>query len=101
VAWEERGGRRYYYRSVRDGGRVRKEYVGAGYFAELSARSDEIVRARRESKRCEDRDELERLEDLVAPAWEVREAAAVLARASLVAAGYHRHKGEYRRERGA
>ena len=43
--------------------------------------------------------ELERLEALCAPLEELSEAAGVLARAHLVASGYHRHKGEYRRAR--
>jgi hypothetical protein len=41
VAWEERGGRRYYYRSVRRGGRVVKEYVGTGPLTEATVQLDE------------------------------------------------------------
>jgi hypothetical protein len=36
---------------------------------------------------------------LAAPVLEIDEAAEVLARAVLVASGYRRHKGEWRRER--
>jgi hypothetical protein len=100
MAWEsrERGGL-YYTRSRRVDGRVVREYVGTGPFAQLCARSDEVLRAEREQRRLEERWEREKLEALSAPVLEVDEAAAVLVRASLVAAGYHRHKGEWRRER--
>jgi hypothetical protein len=42
MAWEARGGRSYYYyyRSIRDGERVRKEYVGTGEPAEAIAHAD-------------------------------------------------------------
>ena len=43
---------------------------------------------------------MERLEALAAPVVEVSEAAEILAHAHLVAAGYRRRKGEYRRARG-
>ena len=101
MAWEGRRGSRYYYRSVRDGERVRKEYVGAGAVAELAAHADETLRSIRESEAAEGRAEVERLADLAAPGAELCEMAGVLARAELVVAGYHRHKGQwrFRRER--
>ncbi|MBP3955041.1 hypothetical protein J8F10_07065 [Gemmata sp. G18] len=44
---EHRNGRTYFYRSRRVGELVRREYVGSGYVAALSARWDEIERDRR------------------------------------------------------
>ena len=99
MAWEKRGGRYYYYRSVRDGERVRKEYVGAGEFAEGLARSDETMRLIRELEQDKDWAEVEHLEDLAAPVLEIDEAAEILTRAALVAGGYHQHKGEWRQAR--
>ena len=37
---------------------------------------------------------------LAAPVLEISEAAEILVRAHLIACGYHRHKGEWRRARG-
>jgi hypothetical protein len=101
MAWEERKrGRRYYTRSFRDkDGRVRREYIGTGEIAEAIAHADETMRQVRKLERERQRAEVERLEALVAPVLEIDEAAEVLARAALVASGYHRHKGEWRRER--
>ncbi len=100
MSWEkrERGGR-YYYRSVRDGERVRKEYIGTGEMAEAIAHADEAIRQERKRKRERGREEVERLEELAAPVLKIDEAAEVLARAALVAAGYHRYKGEWRLRR--
>jgi hypothetical protein len=101
VAWEkrERGGR-YYTRSRRSpqDGHVVREYVGSGPLAELAARSDRAKRELAEAER--EKEEMERLKALAAPVLEVSEAAEILAHAHLIAAGYHRHKGEYRRARG-
>jgi hypothetical protein len=103
VAWErrERGGR-YYTRNRRSpkDGRVVREYVGSGPLAEMVARSDRERRELEEAKREREKEELGRLEALAAPVFELSEAAEILAHAHLVAAGYHRHKGEYRRARG-
>jgi hypothetical protein len=93
VAWERRGGNLYYYQVEREDGRVRKRYIGAGEVAELTAHADAALRLAREGA------ELERLEALCAPLEELSEAAGVLARAQLVASGYRRRKGEYRRAR--
>jgi hypothetical protein len=102
VGWEkrERGGR-YYTRSRRVDGRVVREYVGGGLAGEMAAEADRIERERRDAEELHHRRELERLETLFAPVEELHEAAAVLARAHLIAAGCHRHKGEWRRARGA
>jgi hypothetical protein len=101
MGWEprERGGP-YYTRSRREGGRVVREYVGAGETAEALAHADETIRRARELERARGRAEVEWLEALAAPARELDEAAEALVRAHLVAAGWHRHKGEWRMRRG-
>lgn len=98
MAWEERGGGRYYYRTHWVNGPV-KEYVGGGLVGRLSAEADRIKRERAEAEKARHRRELERLEALAAPVLELSEAAEILARAHLIAAGFHRHKGEWRRAR--
>jgi hypothetical protein len=101
VAWEKRErGERYYTRSRREGGRVVREYVGSGPLAELAAEEDQIRRELEEERREREREELGRLEGLAAPVLELSEAAEILAHAHLVAAGYRKRKGEYRRARG-
>ncbi len=100
MAWERRGDGLYYYRSVRENGRVRKRYMGGGEVAELVAHADETRRAERERRRRDERAELERLRELSEAGAELDAAAEVLARAEMVAAGYHNHKGEWRRRRG-
>jgi hypothetical protein len=99
VAWEERGGGRYYYRTHWVNGRPVKEYVGGGLAGRLASESDHIDRERREARALEERREREKLEALAAPVLELSEAAEILARAHLIAAGFHRHKGEWRHER--
>jgi hypothetical protein len=100
MASEKRGGNLYYYRSVRDSeGRPKKVYVGAGELARTTSEQDTIRRTAHEGERERQRAEVKRLEALAAPLVELDEVAEVLARASLVASGYHRHKGEWRRER--
>jgi hypothetical protein len=102
MAWEERErGGPYYTRSRREGGRVVREYVGGGLAGRLASESDRIERERREERALEEKRAREKLEALAAPVLELEEAAAVLVRAHLIAAGCHRHKGEWRRARSA
>jgi hypothetical protein len=101
VTLERRDGRLYYYRSVRDGERVRKVYVGAGEVARICSETDILRRTSRRTQRERERAELERLKGLVAPLEEVSEAAKVLVTALLVDGGYRKRKGEYRRARRA
>ena len=103
MSWERRGDGLYYYQSERENGRVRKRYVGRGEVAELIAHADETLRRERarrlERERERERGDLEGARHLAGMADEVLEAADVLARAELVAAGYRRHKGEWRLRR--
>jgi hypothetical protein len=101
VAWERRGGNLYYYQAEREDGRVRKRYIGAGEVAEMIAHNDETIRRSRAELRERARTELEEARCLALAGAELEEAAEILARAQMVAAGYHRHKGEWRRRRRA
>ncbi len=102
MAWEsrERGGV-YYTRSRRVNGQVLREYIGGGELARIVSESDTRSRTLRKAERQQERAELERLEALAAPVGELCEVTEILARAHLLAGGYHKHKGEWRRERSA
>jgi len=100
VTLERRDGNLYYYRSVRAGEKVRKVYEGSGELATIAHEREIMNRAVREHERRESAKGLERLETLMAPVEELCEAAEILLRAHLIASGYHRHKGEWRRARG-
>ncbi|WP_169973115.1 hypothetical protein [Tautonia rosea] len=100
MGWKTINRSRYYYRSRRENGRVRTEYVGSGQAAELIATLDlsdrEERQAEREAERAE-REAAEREERELAD-WFGRVEA--VAEAALIAAGFHRHnRGEWRRRR--
>jgi hypothetical protein len=101
VTLERRDGQLYYYRSIRNGEKVRKLYVGAGEFARICSEIDLLRRTGQRAQRERDRVELERIKGLVAPLEEVSEATKVLVTAHLVDGGYRKRKGEWRRARSA
>jgi len=101
VAWERRGSNLYYYQSDRVDGRVRKKYVGTGEVAQAIAHADETIRRSRAARSERARVKLEEARTLALAGEELWEAAEILAVAQLVAAGYHRHKGEWRMRRRA
>lgn len=100
MAWERRGGRRFYYRKARVGGRVVSEYIGAGVLASTLAELDGLEREIRKRKRRAERGERE------AEADSDREFSAFYGRietlyhAAMIAAGYHRPaRGPWRKRR--
>lgn len=100
MAWEQRGSQTYFYRSVRVGGRVAKEYAGGGLMGLLAAEDDEDRRQSRAATRARERAERERWAALEAPADELGELTDALAGVALASAGYRRHdRGEWRRRR--
>ncbi len=102
MGWETRlRGGRYYTRSRRRGGRVVREYVGAGPAAELVALLDAQEREEREAAAAAWQAERRRLEDLDAPVAELCAVTDALATAALLLAGCHQHKRQWRRRRDA
>jgi hypothetical protein len=90
----------YYYRSRREGGCVVSEYVGAGRIAELAAQMDALGREQQEADRAGFRARRAELDALDAPLDEMHNLAELVARAALVAAGFHQYKrGEWRKRR--
>lgn len=101
MAWEtrQRGGR-YYYRSRRVGGRVVKEYLGAGAIAEWHSDADALDRAERRDVREDERAALEPVDTASALLAEMGAELDAVVAATLTAAGYRRHhRGEWRRRR--
>ena len=100
MAWEsrERGGW-YYTRSTRVNGRVVREYIGVGPIGELAAAEDAQRCAEREAQRQAWKAERERLEALDGPLGTLHMICSELVCRRLRAAGYHSHKGEWRKRR--
>jgi hypothetical protein len=68
--------------------------------ARTIAHAEETIRCHRQEQAARDMAQLEEMQSLASSADEVDEAAQTLAVAELVAAGYHRHKGQWRLKRG-
>jgi hypothetical protein len=100
VAWENRGGSRYYTRSRKVNGRVIREYVGGGLPGLLAEQEDD----ERRQRRAEARARRQRDQDAFAAASQSHEelsrVADALIRATLISAGYHQHdRGQWRKRR--
>ena len=96
MAWEKG---RYYTRSRKVNGRVVREYVGGGAVGALAAEMDAIERERREFERELWRMEKEEIEAFDESVAKVCQMADIIAKAAMVAAGFHRHRGDWRRRR--
>ena len=97
MAYQRNG---YYYRSKREGDRVVTEYLGRGDLAEAIAQLDAFDRARRMEEAEAFRAECKDLDAVDAAVEQLCETAELLARGSLLAAGYHQHhRGTWRRRR--
>ena len=99
MGWEQRGANRYYYRKERDGSRVKSRYVGrtalAHMISEFEASSSEVEKLLR-VKRSIEAQELERIEATLHRAIEL---AQLFTEASLLTAGFHTHRRQWRRKR--
>ena len=99
MGWEERRGRSYFYRAKRVNGRVVKEYVGTGSVGEIAAANEatqQQERAEHALKLAEARNNAAAIETCLDRLDELAETAA---HEALVAAGFHLHRGQWRKRR--
>jgi hypothetical protein len=99
MGWKTINGRRYFYKSEREGGRVRSVYFGAGESGSLMAEWIEFERLERAAEREREREDREEsdAEDRAISGW--FDDVQVAADAAMVAGGFHKHKGQWRRRR--
>jgi len=99
MGWERRGGGMYYYRKRRQGDRVVSEYVGSGPLAALAAAFDQLRREEQSLQRERMQQEHEAIRALDGDVEDVCTVIRVLTYGALLAAGYHTHKGQWRKNR--
>lgn len=99
MGWEQRGNHRYYYHKRREGHRVISEYVGSGPLAELASTLDELTR----QEQCLQRERMHREGKAIhagdALVEDVCSSIRLVTHAVLLVAGYHTHKGQWRKKR--
>jgi hypothetical protein len=99
MGWKTINGRRYFYKSEREGSRVRSAYFGPGAFGAVMAEwiaLERLERAEERERLREDREESDATERAVADWFD---AVQIVVEAAMVAAGLHKHKGQWRRRR--
>ena len=101
VSWESRDGRgRYYTRTLRRGGLVVRQYLGAGPDAEAAAAQDAACQAARAAVAEARRAERARWSGLELPLQELCMGTDLILAAALVLCGFRRHdRGPWRRRR--
>jgi hypothetical protein len=100
MGWDQRGKKRYYYRSCRRNGRPVRTYFGSGETAELAATADGLLRVQREMDARKWQLEQEHRAAAEALVSELCEGSDLLVRAALIVAGFHQHdRGAWRLKR--
>lgn len=95
MAWENRHGRLFYYRKVREGKRVRSIYMGKGENAYLCSEMVEEKYHRDQRRRVIRASENALERQLTALNAEI----ATITKETLTTAGFHQHKGIWRKKR--
>ena len=95
--WEQRKKRRYLYKTVREGGRAHRVYMGTGDVAEAIAAADRLRRLEQQRQREQHEAHQQRVDETVTPADALGQELESLARMALVAAGFYLHCGQWRR----
>jgi len=99
MGWKRINGREYYYKSERVGGQIKSTYYGSGELASLIAILDAEAREEREAERRRHRAEREGSEEEERTIAEWFDEVQAVADAAMIAAGFHKHRGQWRRRR--
>jgi hypothetical protein len=100
MSWDRKGPcGPYYYRSTRQGDKVRKVYLGRGPRAEAAARRVEARRQARQAERAACRRDVAKVAAAEQALVDLTALARHLVRAALVAAGFHERRGQWRKKR--
>jgi hypothetical protein len=94
-----RNGNFYYYRKVRRNGRVVSEYVAGGEIGALYAQMARLGQERAALERLDRRNQREAEQAQEREARDLARQCQELAELALLAAGYHRHNGTWRKRR--
>ena len=98
MGWERRGNRLYRYEKVRVGGRVVSVYAGSDRDGRAGL-TDEAERRKRTEERERIKQERERIEAIEREAIGTERLAGEVLAAVLTRAGYHHHRGQWRKTR--
>ncbi len=99
MGWERRGNNTYYYRKMRTNGRVRSVYVGQGEIAALASRLDATQREEREAQQVKERQDQRAFDSLHQSIDNLARLSNLLTEAVLLAAGFHQHKRQWRKQK--
>lgn len=99
MGWEFRSGHKFYYRKKRIDGRVVSQYVGTGRLAEICAEGDELLRGIEKAKRDAERRTREAEAEIDRQLDVVESTLAALVSVAFRSAGFHKHKGQWRKKR--
>lgn len=99
MGWEQRGTFKYYYRKERDGSRVKSVYVGRGEIAHMVANLQSTSGLFERALRIACPPQTEQLRDEDAKLEHACRLIDSITHASLLAAGFHMHRRQWRRTR--
>ena len=97
MGWKTINGRRYFYKSEREGGRVKSTYFGGGESGSIMAEwiaLERLERAEEQERERGERRESDTTERVISDWFDGVQA---VADAAMVAAGFYKHKGQWRR----
>jgi len=101
MGWEQRGTNSYYYKKEREGSRVKSVYVGRGEIAHMVAQLQSSSPLLERFARTMKSPEVIKAEKAEAALDQTSDLIELITQASLLAAGFHTHKRQWRRIRNA
>jgi hypothetical protein len=99
MGWEQRNGKRYYYRKTRQGRRVISDYVGTGEIASLLFAIDQDEYNEKMWERAKWKSQKDDFAQIEGQSQSSNLLIRGLVRAHFLLGGYHPHKGQIRKKR--